>query len=202
MLSALLALCEGIHRWSMNSPHKWLVMRNFPLLLAFKQCIEQIVELPAIWDVVTPMWHLRNVSSLWNGEWHNNVIKWKRFPPYWPFVRGIHRLPLNSPHKGQWRGALMVSLICAWINGWVSNQDAGVLRRNRGHYDVTVMFRNDKTGSCLFLSGCVLRSPSQATLEFLGGGDSWPGGVSTCGITESKMWSFWRNFSRWLHWKM
>ena len=30
------------------------------------------------------------------------VIKWKLFPRYWPFVRGIHRLPVKSPHKGQW----------------------------------------------------------------------------------------------------
>ena len=37
-------------------------------------------------------------------------IKWKHFPHYWPFVRGIHRWPVNSPHKGQWRGALMLSL--------------------------------------------------------------------------------------------
>ena len=29
------------------------------------------------------------------------------FPRYWPFVRGIQRWPVNSPHKGQWRGALM-----------------------------------------------------------------------------------------------
>ena len=35
------------------------------------------------------------------------------------FVRGIHRSPVNFPHKGQWRGALMFSLICAWINAWV-----------------------------------------------------------------------------------
>ena len=42
---------------------------------------------------------------------HDDVIKWKHFPSYWPFVRGIHRSPLNSPHKGQWRGALMFSLI-------------------------------------------------------------------------------------------
>ena len=28
------------------------------------------------------------------------------FPRYWPFVRGIHRWPVNSPYKGQWRGAL------------------------------------------------------------------------------------------------
>ena len=45
---------------------------------------------------------------------YDDVIKWKHFPRYWPFVRGIHRPPVNSPHKGQWRGALMFSLICAW----------------------------------------------------------------------------------------
>ena len=51
---------------------------------------------------------------------HDDVIKWKYFPRYWPFVRGIHRSLVNSPHKGQWRGALMFSLNCAWINGWVN----------------------------------------------------------------------------------
>ena len=43
----------------------------------------------------------------------------------WPFVRGIHRSPVNSPHKGQWRGALMFSLICAWINRWVNDGEDG-----------------------------------------------------------------------------
>ena len=42
-------------------------------------------------------------------------------------------------HKSQWRGALMLSLICAWINGWVNNHEAGDLRRHHAHYDVTVM---------------------------------------------------------------
>ena len=70
---------------------------------------------------------------------HDDVIKWKHLPRYWPFVRGIHRSPVNSPHKGQWRGALMFSLICVWINGWVNNGEAGDLRRYRAHYDVTVM---------------------------------------------------------------
>ena len=56
---------------------------------------------------------------------HDDVIKWKHFPRYWPFVRGIHRSPVNSPHKGQWRGALMFSLICVWMNGWVNNREAG-----------------------------------------------------------------------------
>ena len=61
------------------------------------------------------------------------------FPRYWPFVRGIHRSPVNSPHKSQWRGDLMFSLICVWINSWVNNREAGDLRRYRAHYDVTVM---------------------------------------------------------------
>ena len=70
---------------------------------------------------------------------HDDVFKWQNFPRHWPFVRGIHQSPVNSPHKGQWRGALMFSLICAWINGWINNREAGDLRHHRGHYDVTVM---------------------------------------------------------------
>ena len=46
------------------------------------------------------------------------------FLRYWPFVRGIHRSPVNSPHKGQWH-----------------NREAGDLRRHRGHYDVNGMVR-------------------------------------------------------------
>ena len=71
--------------------------------------------------------------------WCDDVIKWKHVPRYWPFVRGIHRSPVNSPHKGRWRGALMLSLICIWINDCVNNRGAGDLRRHRGHYDVTAM---------------------------------------------------------------
>ena len=70
---------------------------------------------------------------------HDDVIKWKHFPCYWPFVWGIHRSSVNSPHKGQWRGALMFSLICARINGWVNNRDVVDLWRYRAHYDVIVM---------------------------------------------------------------
>ena len=59
--------------------------------------------------------HSRSISAV---DGHDDVIKWKHFPRYWPFVRGIHRSPVDSPHKDQWRGALMFSLICAWTNGW------------------------------------------------------------------------------------
>ena len=73
---------------------------------------------------------------------HEDVIKLKHFPCYWLFVRGIHWSPVNMvncPHKSQWRGALMISMICAWINGSVNNRCAGDLRRHRAHYDVTIM---------------------------------------------------------------
>ena len=80
------------------------------------------------------------LSKMSMYQLYDDVIKWKHFPRYWPFVRGIHRSPVNSPHKGQWRGALMLSLICAWMNGCVNNSAAGDLRRHRSHYDVPVIY--------------------------------------------------------------
>ena len=78
-------------------------------------------------------------QDIGNHDDHDDVIKCKHFPHYWPFVQGIHRSPVNSPHKGQWRGALMFSLMCTRINGWVNNGEAGDLRHHRAHYDVTSM---------------------------------------------------------------
>ena len=52
---------------------------------------------------------------------------------------GNSPVPVNSPHKGQWRRAWMFYLICVWINGWVNNHKAGDLRRYHAHYDVTVV---------------------------------------------------------------
>ena len=68
-------------------------------------------------------------------SWNGNIFR--------VTVRGIHRSPVNSPHKGQWREDLVFSLICAWTNGWVNNRVAGDLRRHRAHYDVTVMWRQN-----------------------------------------------------------
>ena len=52
---------------------------------------------------------------------------------------GNSPVPGEFPHKGQWRGAFMFSLICAWINRWVNNREAVDFRRYRTHYDVIVM---------------------------------------------------------------
>ena len=85
------------------------------------------------------MWYFFAYCSNALVSHHDDVIKWKHFTRYWPFVRRIHRSPVKSPQKGQWHGALMFSLICTRINGWVNNGEAGDLRRHRAHYDVTVM---------------------------------------------------------------
>ena len=76
------------------------------------------------------------IDHITSPKLRDDVIKWIYFPRYWPFVKGIHRW---DSHKSQWRRALMFSLICAWINGWVNNREAGDLRHHRAHYDVTVM---------------------------------------------------------------
>ena len=86
------------------------------------------------------IWYTWVNFLIWCGQLHDDVIKWKHFPRNWPFVQGIHRSRVNSPHKGQWRGALMFSLIGVWINACVNNREAGDLRRYRAHYDVTVMW--------------------------------------------------------------
>ena len=126
------------------------------VLVADRREIINFTADPALWHYMGSLGHnglnsespgpSMGINSLRPGDpymcqWtHGDVIKWKHFPRYWPFVWGIHRSPVNSPHKGQWRKALMFTLICARINGWVNNREAGDLRRYRGHYDVIIMW--------------------------------------------------------------
>ena len=70
---------------------------------------------------------------------HDDVIKWKLFPRYWPFVRGIHRSTVNSLTKAS--DAELWYFLWSRINGWVNNREAVDLRRHHAHYDVTVMLR-------------------------------------------------------------
>ena len=97
--------------------------------------------------------HRVKVMTPHNSDYMMTSSNGNIFPRYWPFVRGIHRSQVNSPHKGQWRGALIFPLICAWINRWVNNREAGDLRNHRAHYDVSVMYPIDHNGlnRCLYL---------------------------------------------------
>ena len=80
-----------------------------------------------------------NISSPKEIIGHDDVIKWKYFLCYWPFVQGIHQSPVNSPQRGQWHWALMFSLICTWTDNWVNSQDASDLRCHHTYYDVIVI---------------------------------------------------------------
>ena len=89
---------------------------------------------------------------------HDDVVKREHFPHHWPVVRGIHLSSVDSPQKGQWRVALMFSLICAWTNCWANNRDAGDLRRHRVHHDITVINRlNMHYNGLNGIDGCKLQ---------------------------------------------
>ena len=90
----------------------------------------------ALWDNLSnALWDFWIRLSASYKAFHDDVIKWKHFARYWLFVRGIHRSAVNSTHKGQWRGALIFSLKCTWINGWANNHEASDLRHHRAHYN-------------------------------------------------------------------
>ena len=57
-----------------------------------------------------------------------------------PVTAGNSPVPGEFPSHRPVTWSFDVSLICAWTNGSVNNQDAGDLRRHRAHYDVAVMW--------------------------------------------------------------
>ena len=76
--------------------------------------------------IMMPMSYRLNIVNHTHRPYRDDVIQWKHFPRYWPFVRGIHRSAVNSQHKGQWHGALIFSLICA-LNKRLRKQPLGWL---------------------------------------------------------------------------
>ena len=106
----------------------------YGLLCVFDEYVLYIGFSP--WYVPSLVTHCLGLVQL---SVHDDVIKCKYFPRYGPFVRGIHRSPVNSPHKGQWRGALCFLWSVPEKTRWVNNREAGDLRRHRAHYDVFVM---------------------------------------------------------------
>ena len=136
------------------STDNWFVVFSFQWRSQFacyywSTLIKVVTHYLASWkrpfnDLNHPLIHVIDVDWWWLKIAHFSFswwrIKWDNFPRYWPSVRGIHRSLMNSSHKGQWRGVLMFSLICPWLNGWVNNCEAGDLRRHHAHYDVIVMY--------------------------------------------------------------
>ena len=118
--------------WQPPPPMTPAVLQSMAILWSWPPCCLMLQK------SLFPQWPW-TLAGKTQDDNHNDVIKWKHFPRYWPFVRGIHRSLVNSPHKGQGRGALVFSMISARINDWANNREAGDLRRHLGHYDVSVM---------------------------------------------------------------
>ena len=83
---------------------------------------------PCAWDVGIP------------SEAHDDVMKWKHFLRYWPFVRGIR--PGEFPAPRPVTRSFDVFLIFAWTNSWVNNGNAGGLRLHHADFDVIAMSEN------------------------------------------------------------
>ena len=92
------------------------------------------------------------------AQWPGTSTWWRHqmetFSASLAICAGNSPVPVNSPHKGQWCGALMFSLICVWINGWVNNREAGNLRRYHAHYDITIMKTTSQASG--FLQSCLV----------------------------------------------
>ena len=114
-------------------------------------------------------WHIHESQSWWRHQMET-------ISALLALCTGNSPVPVNSPHKGQWRGAVVFSLIYAWINDGVNNREAGDLRRHRAHYDVNVMMLervkistkpqrklNIKNSVTLWLFDCLFRLKTMKT---------------------------------------
>ena len=111
--------CFGARYISLKGIGKFTLYRTTTTTTTTKQQVWTVSTILGIYMMTSSNGSIFRVTGLLCGEFTNH--RW-------------------IPHKkGQWRGALMFSLICVWINDWVNNREAGDLRRYRGHYDVTVM---------------------------------------------------------------
>ena len=117
--------------------HNYNAFYNTPLIWAYIVCIiyTQIIE-SSLWYLLLKRgpWPIELVFIAYSAWWRNQM---ETFSALLAICAG--NLPVNSPHKGQWRGALMPSLICACINSCVNNRKAGDLRGHRTHCFVNVM---------------------------------------------------------------
>ena len=99
----------------------WGLLFRYPIFMRVQGFI-YFSQVNATYFNIGHSW--RSIAETWQpcrAWWrHDDVIKWKHFLYYWPFVRGILRLLVDSPHKGRWRGVLIFSLIC--LNTRLSKQ--------------------------------------------------------------------------------
>ena len=99
-----------------------------------------------------------NCHLISSTDYHDDVIKWKHYPRYWP-----HRWPVVSLYKGQGHGALAFSLNCIWKKktGWANNRDADDLIALWRHCNFrgSVAMNTPQVNLISYKNLLVLRSP-------------------------------------------
>ena len=88
-------------------------------------------------NTIWPWWsRLATLICIRLGSWLRHPME--TFPPLLVICAVNSPVTGEFPAQSEWRGALIFSLFCAWINAWVNNREAGDLKRHRAHYDVIV----------------------------------------------------------------
>ena len=100
--------------WKCSGIHWGRFQITFPRMNWMQQIFNEILH-PFHFSITTPLViDAHTAIDVW--ECHDDVIIWKLFPRSWPFVRGIHRSQVNSPHKGPVTRILMYFLSWACIS--------------------------------------------------------------------------------------
>ena len=115
------AICAGNSPVTSEFPATRPVTRSFGVSFHLR-LNKRLGKQPRGWWFETPSRPLWRQSDVKPCNIPNSTCSLRAFVKS---SRGIHRCQVNSPHKGQWRGALMFSLICPWKDGWVNNGKAG-----------------------------------------------------------------------------
>ena len=74
-------------------------------------------------------WVIDSLSS----HCHGDIITWKHFPHYRPFLLGINRSAADSLNKGQWCGALMSSMSRVVVSCCVID----MVKKNQNNHEVS-----------------------------------------------------------------
>ena len=125
--------------WWLETP-SWSLWRQCN---GCRQWCDATLYMGCSWVVVLAICQLFALGNILRRQWCESLVYGDincSVTPWWRHqMEKFSALLTFCVHKGQWRGALMSSLICAWINGWVNNREAGDLRRHRAHFDVIVI---------------------------------------------------------------
>ena len=176
--SAIMPLC---HIWYRERFLKFL-FRHLSSQWTVVLCQFSLLQRDGKWQYLT---HCDLVTPKWRHI-HDDVIKWKHFPRYWPFVRGIY--PRTTASDAE----LWCFLWSApWLNGWVNNRAAGDLRRQCAHNDVIVkIWVNISSGNGLLPDGTKPLPEGMLTSHQYGSVYS-PENNCTASTQANMLWVWW-----------